>query len=296
MALATLVGIAAGVGLAYLREALDQAIRSPADVEADLPLLGAIPLLRRSQEPRDALADTRSTMAEAYHALRSALQFSTADGLPRTLMITSPSPGGGKTTTAFAVAQYVARLGFRVLLVDADLRNPSLRALMGLDGGVGLSSLLTGAAALKEAVQPTEFANLFVVTAGPPAPNPAELLAGPRLPMLIAEGAAVFDMIVFDGPPIMGLADAPMIGAVVAACLVVIEAGRTTRAQLRQSLRRMSMAGAHILGAVLTKYRARRDPYGYGYGYGYTYGHAAGRTNARGVAAVVARARRLVAR
>jgi Mrp family chromosome partitioning ATPase len=89
-----------------------------------------------------------------------------------------------------------------------------------------------------------------------------------------------------------------MIGAVVAACLVVIEAGRTTRAQLRQSLRRMSMSGAHILGAVLTKYKARRDPYGYGYGYGYSYsyGHAAGRTNARGVAGVVARARRLVAR
>jgi len=303
MALAGLVGIAFGVGLAYLREALDQAIRTPADVETDLPLLGAIPLLRAALDPRDALADTRSPMAEAYHALRSALQFSTPDGLPKTLMITSPAPGGGKTTTAFAVAQYVARLGFRVLLVDADLRNPSLRALMDLDGAVGLSSLLTGAAVLKEAVQPTEFPNLFAVTAGPPAPNPAELLAAPRLSMLIAEGAAVFDMIVFDGPPIMGLADAPMIGAVVAACLLVIEAGRTTRAQLRQSLRRMSMGGAHILGAVLTKYRARRDPYGYGYGYAYAdaYGHPDGRggavvAGARGVAGVVARARRLVAR
>ncbi len=308
MALAGLVGIAFGVGLAYLREALDQAIRTPADVETDLPLLGAIPLLKATLDPRHALADTRSPMAEAYHALRSALQFSTPDGLPKTLMITSPAPGGGKTTTAYAVAQYVARLGFRVLLIDADLRNPSLRGLMGLEGVVGLSSLLTGAAVLKEAVQPTEFPNLFAVTAGPPTPNPAELLAGPRLPTLIAEGAAVFDIIIFDGPPIMGLADAPMIGAVVAACLLVIEAGRTTRAQLRQSLRRMSIGDAHILGAVLTKYRAGRDPYGYdydyGYGYGYAYAHAHGHpgghervvTGARGAAAVVARARRLIAR
>jgi capsular exopolysaccharide synthesis family protein len=292
MALAALLGITLGVVLAYLREALDQAISSPADVEADLPLLGAIPLLRSGVDPVSALVDARSPLAEAYHALRSALQFSTADGLPKTLMITSPTPGGGKTTTAFAVAQYVARLGYRVLLVDADLRNPSLRALLGLEGAVGLSNLLTGAAGLKEAVQATKLTNLFVVTAGPPAPNPAELLAGSRLPMLIAEAGAVFDMIVFDGPPVMGLADAPMIGASVAACLMVVEAGRTSRTQLRHALRRLSMAGAHVLGAVLTKHRDRRDPYGYGYGYAYDYG----RSDVRGVAAVVARARRLVAR
>jgi len=192
------------------------------------------------------------------------------------------------------VAQYVARLGFRVLLVDADLRNPSLRALMGIEAAVGLSSLLTGATVLKETVQSTDIPNLFVIAAGPPAPNPAELLAGSRLPMLIAEGVAVFDMIIFDGPPVMGLADAPMIGASVAGCLVVIEAGRTSRGQLRQSLRRLSMAGAHVLGAVLTKYRAHHDPYGYGYGYGGAYDYA--RANPRGVAAVLARARRLVAR
>jgi capsular exopolysaccharide synthesis family protein len=300
MALAGMVGLALGVALAFLREAMDQAIRTPADVEADIPLLGAIPLLKGPIEPLDALADARSAIAEAYHAVRSALQFSTPDGLPKTLMITSPAPGGGKSTTAVAVAQYVARLGFRVLLVDADLRSPSLRALMALEGAIGLTSILTGGAILEEAIQATAFPNLFAVAAGPPAPNPAELLAGSRLPALIAEGGAVFDMIVFDGPPIMGLADAPMLGAAVAACVLVIEAGRTTHAQLRQSLNRMSMAGAHVLGAVLTKYRARRDPYG---GYAYAYSHPYGFPSAQGttsagarVASVVARARRLVAR
>ena len=304
MAIAGFAGIALGLGMALLREGFDQAIRTPADAETGvgLPLLGVIPVLRKAANPKDALADARSPMAEAYHALRSALQFSTTDGLPKTLMITSPAPGGGKTTTAFAIAQYVARLGFRVLLVDADLRNPSVRALVGVEGNIGLSTLLTGGAVLKEAVQATSFPNLFVVTAGPPAPNPAELLAGPRLQMLIAEGTAVFDAIVFDGPPIMGLADAPTIGAAVTGCVLVIEAGQTTHAQVRQSLRRMSLAGAHMLGAVLSKCRSRGDPYGYGYGYGHQPGalspDAAGRPSheTRGVAGVVARARRVITR
>jgi capsular exopolysaccharide synthesis family protein len=302
MALAALAGIALGVALACLREAMDQAIRTPADVGADLPLLGAIPVLEGRLEPRQALADARSAMAEAYYAVRSALQFSTPDGFPKTLLITSAAPGGGKTTTACALAQNVARLGFRVLLVDADLRNPSLGGLLGLDGPLGLSSLLTGAAALGGAAQATGYANLFVVTAGPPAPNPAELLASPRLPMLVAEGGATFDLIVFDGPPIMGLADAPTIGAAVAACVLVVEAGRTTRAQLSQSLRRMSMAGAHVLGAVLTKHKARGAPYGDGYDYAYSrargdpLGEAGMAAGAPGGGGAMARARRLVSR
>lgn len=118
--------------------------------------------------------------------------------------------------------------------------------------------------------------------------------------MLIAEGVAVFDAIVFDGPPIMGLADAPMIGAVVTGCVLVIEAGQTTHAQVRQSLRRMSLAGAHMLGAVLTKCRSRGDPYGYGYGYGLGAlppGAPGGSSRETGgVAGVVARARRVITR
>ena len=278
-----LAGLALGVLTAFLREALDQAIRAPADLETGLGMsvLGATPILAKDVDIRQALDDGRSHLAEAYHSLRSALQFSTVDGFPKSLMVTSPWPGGGKTTTSFAIARYVARLGFRVLLIDGDLRNPSLRELVDADDAVGLSNLLTGAAALKEAMQPTAFPNLFVITSGPLAPNPAELLGGPRLQLLIAQARPAFDMIVVDGPPIMGLADAPLIGAVVAGCLLVVESGKTTRAQVRESLRRLSMAGAHVLGAVLTKHRAPRTGfgygeeygYGYGYGYGYDYGH-----------------------
>jgi capsular exopolysaccharide synthesis family protein len=302
MAFSLVAGLALGVLMAIGREALDQALRSPSDVEmaVDLPLLGAIPATKRGVAPKAALADSRSQLAEAYHSLRSALQFSTADGFPKTLMVTSPSPGGGKSTTAFAIAQYVARLGFRVLLVDADLRSPSVGGLVGATGEAGLSSLLTGAAVLREAVQMTEVGNLYVITAGPFAPNPAELLSGSRLQLLIAEASALFDMIVLDSPPVMGLADAPLIGSVVAGCLLVIEAGRTTRAQVRQSLRRMGLAGAHMLGTVLTKYKGASGAQSYGYNYGYDYGAAHGHTSSDGaiggVSGAVARVRRLIAR
>jgi succinoglycan biosynthesis transport protein ExoP len=299
MALAALAGLLLGAAMAVVREALDQAIRTPADFEAglDVPLLGSIPVLKKGLVPKVALADNRSAMSEAFQSLRSALQFSTADGFPKTLLVTSPWPRSGKTTTAFAVSQFVARLGFRVLLIDADLRNPSVQALVGVDGGLGLSSLLTGAAVLKETVQSTAYVNLFAVTAGPHAPNPAELLAGPRIRALLEEAGAVFDMIVIDGPPIMGLADAPMIGSVVAGSLLVVEAGRTTRAQVRLSLRRMGMGGANVVGGVLNKCKQSIGSYGYGYGYGYGEAYGAGEAAAPGgLTALASRARRLIAK
>jgi capsular exopolysaccharide synthesis family protein len=277
MVLAAAFGLGAGVFLALLRDALDQAVRTPFDIESDLdlPLLGAAPPLKRGVTVAQALADNRSALAESYQSLRSALQFSTANGFPKTLLITSPWPGGGKSTTAMALARYVARLGFRVLLVDADLRNPSLHRVMNVPAQVGLTNLLTGAADLAEVVQTTAYPDLFLLTCGPLPPNPAELLAGQRLPVLIAEAVALFDLVIFDGPPTMALADAPTIGSKVEATLVVVEANKTTRPQVRAAMRRLDMAGAHVLGVVLTRYRASRSEDDYGYGYSYDYGAGA---------------------
>jgi capsular exopolysaccharide synthesis family protein len=272
MALAAAIGLGLGVVLALLRDALDQAVRTPFDIESDLdlPMIGAAPPLKRGVTPAQALADNRSALAEAYQSLRSALQFSTANGFPKTLLITSPWPGGGKSTTAAALARNVARLGFRVLLVDADLRNPSLHRVMEVSSEVGLTNLLTGSRDLSETIQTTAYPDLFLVTCGPLPPNPAELLAGQRLAALVSEASARFDMVIFDGPPTMALADAPTIGSKVEATLLMVEAGKTTRAQVRAAMRRLDMAGAHVLGFVLTRYRASRaeDDYGYGYDYG----------------------------
>ena len=299
--LAGLMGAGLGLGLSALRMAFDQALRTPADVEAlGLTVLGAVPPLRKTMGALDALADVRSPMAEAYQSLRSALQFATAEGFPASLLVTSPWQGEGKSTTAFAVAKFVARLGFRVLLVDADLRKPSLQNVLGADNTVGLTNVLTGGVALKDAVQPTAIDNLFLVTAGPASPNPAELLSGPRLKLAINEAGAAYDMVIFDGPPVMGLADAPLIGALVAATLFVIQSGRTTRPQARSTLARLHIAGVHVIGAVLTRYNPTTSAGGniYGYGYGYDYGQGAvalPKTEGRS-SELVRRARRLVAR
>jgi len=298
--LAALAGLVLGVGLAFAREVLDQAIRTPADIgpAAGLPLLGVTPSLKKGLLAREALADARSPLVESYHSLRSALQFSTTDGFPRTLLVTSAGPGGGKTTTAFAIGQSLARLGFRALVVDADLRKPSLHGLFGADTRVGLSNLLTGAASLQEAAQAAPQPNLFVVTSGPLPPNPAELLAGTRLKQFIAEAGLFVDMVIFDGPPIMGLADAPVLSAAVAGTLVVVEAGKTSRGQLKAAVDRLAMSNAHVLGALLTRCAPAQGGYGYGYGNDFSYGAApdlSAELRLVGLKAMLARAKRVVA-
>jgi capsular exopolysaccharide synthesis family protein len=297
--LGAVAGLSIGVGLALLTDGLDQAVRGGADLEETLglPLLGAAPALRRGVRTAVALAEPRSPLSESFQAVRSALQFSTPDGFPKSLLVTSPWPGTGKTTTAFALAQFVARLGFRVLLVEADLRHPSLDEFVTHDRRFGLTTVLTGAATLQDVVQATLLPNLFLVAAGPPAPSPAELLAGLRLPSLIAEARSSFDAVVFDGPPVMGLADAPIIGAAVEGSILVVDAGRTTQRQVRLAMRRLAMAGAHVLGAVLNRAKAAPGEPSYGYGFTYGYGRESEESQAGGAIGRLARlGRRLLPR
>jgi capsular exopolysaccharide synthesis family protein len=173
-----------------------------------------------------------------------------------------------------ALAQNFARLGLRTLLIDSDLRNPSLHKVLGRHNSAGLSNLLTGAQQLGELVQPTDTANLFFLACGPLPPNPAELLAGARARQLLQEVDEQFDQIIIDGPPVMGLADAPLLASVAAGTVLVIAAGSTRRGLARAALKRLHLSHARLLGAVLTKFNARRMSYGYGYGYGSTYAYA----------------------
>jgi capsular exopolysaccharide synthesis family protein len=270
---AGVTGLGAGVLLAFLLEALDQAVRKPADVESKLglPVLGTVPLLQRGVQPMEALADLRSPFSEAYHSIRSNLAFATNDGAPRVLAITSARPEEGKSTTSFALAQGFARAGLRALLVDLDLRNPSQHKVLGADNRVGASNLLTGAVRLQGAVQPTDWPNLFLIPSGPLPPSPAELLIGPRLVAFTKEAMEHFDIVILDGPPVMGLADAPLIASVAAGAVLTIEAGRTSRAQARAAIKRLRQGNARLFGAILTKFDARRTAYGYGYAYAYDY-------------------------
>ena len=278
-ALALVLGLAAGGLGAFVAEALDQAIRRPTDVETKLhiPLLGSVPMLTKGMSPREAMKDPRSPFWEAYFSIRTALQFSTTEGIPRSLLVVSTRPGEGKTTTSIALAHSLARLGARTLLVDADLRKPSVHTQMGLDTKVGLSNFLTGSMTLEEITQATEQPGLTVITSGPQPPTPAELLADSRLRMFISQAEERYDVVIVDGPPVMGLADAPLISSVVGGTVLVVEAGKTGRGPILAMLHRLRMARAKVLGVVLTKFDVRKTSYGYNsYGYssyGYGYGN-----------------------
>ncbi|MBK7042818.1 MAG: polysaccharide biosynthesis tyrosine autokinase [Rhodanobacteraceae bacterium] len=267
-----LIGLFLGVLLALLLEYLDDTVKNPEDIEKKLRLvhLGVIPKLGKDITPAAALIDVRSGFAEAYRSVRTALQFSTESGVPSVLVITSTQPGEGKSTTAKSLARNFALLGKRVLLIDADLRNPSLHRVFELDNSMGLSNCLSGAAKPGQCIHRVDQAGISVMLSGPLPPNPAELLAGPRMISLLTQASERFDQIIIDAPPVLGLADAPILGNLAKGTLLVIEAGRTRVGAVNATIKRLLSARTRLLGAVLTKFDAKAAGYGYGYGgYGY---------------------------
>lgn len=277
MAIALAAGLVLAGATTLFLELLDEAIRTPDDLSAKIGLttLGVIPVLNRGMTPLQAFSDPRSGLAEAYTSTRTALQFASSSGAPRSLLITSSRPSEGKSTTSTTLGRSFAQLGLSVLLIDADLRNPSIHRLMGVSNAVGLSNVLTGMD-LQAVLQDADQQGLQVVSSGPLPPNPVELLAGPRLLDLLREAQARFDIVILDGPPIIGLADAPILAARAAATLIVVESAVARRSVVRMAIRRLFQARANILGAVLTKFDAQTAGYGYGYGYGYAYAYQYG--------------------
>src|SRR5262249_39049029 len=158
----------------------------------------------------------------AYRSLCTALQLSTEQGLPKTLLVTSAGPAEGKSTTCITLARHFAKLGLKVLLIDADLRKPSLHTKLNVDNTRGLTNYLTGASTPPELLQKTDVPNLALLASGPLPPNAADLLGGSRLLSLFSVGLQVFDLIVIDSPPVMGLADAPLLSSAVAATIFVV--------------------------------------------------------------------------
>ncbi|MDY6922407.1 MAG: polysaccharide biosynthesis tyrosine autokinase [Pseudomonadota bacterium] len=283
LVLAALFGLGLGVVAALVLEALDETLASPDDVEKKLgvPVLGVVPLLDKGQTTAAALADIRSGFSEAYYSLRTALQFSTPDGAPSSLLVSSARPAEGKSTTAYAVALNLARVGKRVLLIDGDLRNPSMHRVVGVDNERGMSNLLSGSSDLQSVVQRTRQDNLFFIPCGPLPPNPAELWGSDRLRQFLAEARESFDHVVVDGPPVLGFADSPLLAATVGGVLFVLESRGTRRGQAKGALRRLQVGRARLLGAVLTKFNAKATSYGgYDYAYDYNYG-AEGEPQAR---------------
>jgi capsular exopolysaccharide synthesis family protein len=268
LALGLAAGLMLGVLLALGFEYLDDTLKAPEDIEKQLGLsvLGVIPKLKAPMTPVQALQDPRSAFAESYRSVRTALQFATDTGVPRCLLVTSATPAEGKSTTALTLAKNFAQLGKRVLIIDADLRNPSLHRSLGKENTSGLSNYLAGASKATEVIQPTDTPHLMFMPTGPLPPNPAELLMGPKMLSLISIAAEKFDQVIIDGPPVMGLADAPILANMATGTLLVVEAGETRIAVARNALKRLVAARAHVVGALLTKFSSKHAGYGYGYG------------------------------
>jgi capsular exopolysaccharide synthesis family protein len=266
--LSLVIGLSAGVGFALFLELLDDRVRAPEEIEelSGLATLGIIPRMDSDEEMLSALSDPRSSLAEAYRSLATALQFSTHSGLPRSIAVTSAGPAEGKSTTALSIARYFAQMGLKVLLVDADLRKPSLHQTLQLNSSIGLSNYLIGAKQPPEVVQKTENPNLVFMASGPLPPNAADILNGPRLFSLVSLGTEVFDVIIFDSPPLLGLADAQLLASAVAATVFVVGAGEKGKGMIRSALRRLQLARITLIGTVLTKFDPKAVGYTYGYG------------------------------
>jgi capsular exopolysaccharide synthesis family protein len=280
-AIGLLAGLVLGLGLVFLMESLDDSIKFADEVEKTLmvPLLGVIPKVKQKGDLTNSMAmlaqhDPRGHFAEAYRSVRTALQFSTSEGAPRRLVVTSTAKNEGKSTTALALAINFAQLGLKTVLIDSDMRNPTIHKYMALGNLKGLSSFLSGHSTAAELPQPTEIPNLQIITAGPIPPSPVDLLTGPKLgelmDLLQADGA---QFLILDGPPVLGLADAVVLGNQVPSVLYVAQASQTRKSHIKDAFRRLRMAGIVPRGVVLTKTTAQNTAY---YTYDNYYGYGAG--------------------
>lgn len=264
LALAGISGLILALLVGSARERTQQFVRSADDIEQDfnLPALGVVPA-EIGQTPVDfRLTNWRSVQAEAYHSIAVALQQASGGVLPKTLLITSSSASEGKSTTSVGIARSLTAMGKRVLLVDGDLRHPSLREFMAQDDGPGLSEVLTGAASLDEIVQQNEEDGFDIVPAGQMRASPVSLLARPEMAEVFKQLAADYDTLIIDGPPIMGLADAILLARSVESILVVVEANRIHRSQFDIAISRLPTGG--IIGTVVTKFNAKAAGVRYG--------------------------------
>jgi capsular exopolysaccharide synthesis family protein len=274
MAFGLILGLLSGIGLAFLRDALDNTIKDQATVEqiTGRGMVGAIPSdkLRRS-ETAIPFETENSAIAESFRKLRTNLQFLAVDHPPRVIVVTSAMPNEGKSTTAVNIALALAEAEYKVLIVDGDLRRPSVDKYLDVVGSVGLSTVVSGRASLAEALQDTKFPHLTVLAAGATPPNPSELLGSLAAKTLLNELRTQFDYIIVDTSPLLAVTDAAVLAVNCDGTLIMARFGETKRDQLAQSVRMLEDVGATLLGSVLTMMPShRRGTYGY-YGY-YGYG------------------------
>lgn len=287
---AFLVSLAAGIGLAFLFDYLDDSIKTSDDVgrHLGLPTLALIPHYNTIKKQKNSAAlatrngnvasmglisleDTRSAMAEAYRHLRTSLLFSSAGKPPQTILVTSSQPSEGKTTTAINTAITLAQSGANVVIIDCDLRRPRLHSHFSLENTTGLTNYLSGDRNTENLMKPYPgLPNLKVITSGPIPPNPAELLSSGEMKNLLQFLKGDFKHIVVDSPPAISFTDAAILSTLVDGVVLVAMAGKSSIHLMRRFKQRLGGIGARIYGVVLNGIKPNNLEYGY---YGYTYSY-----------------------
>jgi len=258
----------------YILELMNNTFSNPDQLESELklPVLGILPKIPE-ENLDEMLEDPRSSLSEAFRTLRTALQFTGMNGAPRSLMITSTEPGEGKSTISRKLAEEFGALGMNVLLIDADMRKPVQHRRAGITNSLGLSNLLTNTVPASqvgeevEIMRNTPWKNVWMVTAGTPPPNPANLLASQKMGMFIEACCARFDIVIIDSPPVIGLADALLLTRLAEATMLTVAARQATRKAVQNAAKKLRAAGGHLVGAALNRFAMDRVEYSYSYKY-----------------------------
>jgi receptor protein-tyrosine kinase len=272
VAIAFGAGLLLALGIAFLLDYLDQSIKSDEELTERLGLIaiGHISFVPAGKGRRAELValESQSPASEAYKALRTSLLFSTIDQELKTVVITSPGPGEGKSRTAANLAVVLAGAGYKTLLIDADFRRPSQHKIFGRLRNVGLSNLILQDVPEDEAIVTVEqVPNLWLATSGPIPPNPSELLGSGRIRELMARLRGAFTYVIFDTPPVNAVTDAAILASVANGTILVVEQGRTTFPALEHANKLLDRVRARTIGVVMNKVRARAGSYQYEYGY-----------------------------
>ncbi|MBI3070823.1 MAG: polysaccharide biosynthesis tyrosine autokinase [Deltaproteobacteria bacterium] len=277
LAVGLVLGIVLGVFLAMLLNSLDTSVRTQEQVEAltGATFLGIVPLVRnarvaKSPPARSSEVDPQSFVSEAVRAIRTNLFFMSPDKPLRSIVVTSSGPEEGKTTVACNLATSVALTGKRVVLVDTDMRRPNIHRVYGKQNDKGISSLILMDIPLEEVLVDSGIPHLSLLLCGPVPPNPSELLQSARFKKVFELLVDRFDMVIYDSPPSLVVADALLLATVCDGTVLVANGARTARESLRRSTRQLRALKAHLLGTILNSVDLEDRRYGYYYHYGYT--------------------------
>ncbi len=280
--LGTLLGLALGIGLVLIFEHFDNTLKTPEDVKdhLGLPFLGMVPdvgVPTSGSAPRPGgaspliLKNPQSAVAESYRVLRTNLIFSSADSRGRAIVVSSANPGEGKTTTVANLASSLALNGAKVLAVDADLRRPTMHQHFGIPKTPGLSDLIVGKCQASQAIQATRFKGLQVLPCGYVPPNPAELLGSAHMRQVVEALRTHYEWVLIDTPPILAMADTPVLCPLVDGVILVIGAEVSGRPTIQRAVDQIQGVGGKVIGVVLNKVDLERNSYYYSQYYGEYY-------------------------